>query len=334
MIDDFPRILLTRYPDRVQPLSVLEPLGNAGGTSGSRLWRFRSATGPLVIRAWPSDGASLARLRWIHQILFQVRDLGFIPVPERDRRGESIHEHAGRLWDLSPWMPGSADPGQPPPMPRLRAAFETLARFHLRTRRVGWSLDVSPGLRARLTEMDALLGGEFDTLESALDRAKADPLSSLALLWLDLARRLTVPVADSIRPLAEQRRALVPCLRDARPDHFLFEANHVTGLVDFGALGVEVISTDLARLLNECVGPDRVARTKALDAYAKVHPLRDGEAALIASFERSAILLRGARWVRWHFLNGRTFDDPDAVRRGLERAVDGVRGLALESDLG
>ncbi|MEO6810712.1 MAG: phosphotransferase [Isosphaeraceae bacterium] len=334
MINNVPRILLARYPSLIQPLSVLEPLGNAGGTSGSRLWRFDSARGPLVVRAWPIDGPSLARLRWIHQILFQVQDLRFIPVPERDRQGVSIQEHAGRLWDLSPWMPGSADPGRPPPTLRLRSAFAALARFHQRTRHVGRSLDVSPGLRARLTEMDALLGGGFNTLEDALNRAPADPLSDLARHWLGLAIRLTLPVADSIRRLADQRRTLIPCLRDVRPDHFLFEGNQVTGLVDFGALGVETVSADLARLLTEGVGPDRLARAEALNAYAKVRTLNDDEAALIAPFERSAALLRGARWIRWHFIDGKTFDDSDAVRRGLERAVEGVRGLTLESGLG
>jgi hypothetical protein len=33
-------------------------------------------------------------------------------------------------------------------------------------------------------------------------------------------------------------------------------------------------------------------------------------------------------------MDGKSFDDPDAVRQGLERAVEGVRGLALESDFG
>jgi homoserine kinase type II len=273
-------------------------------------------------------------LRWIHQILFQVQDLGFVPVPERDRQGVSIHEHAGRLWDLSPWMPGSADPGRPPPPPRLRVAFQALARFHQRTQHADWSLGVSPGLKSRLAEMDALLGGGFNTLERALNRAPADPQFDLARHWLGLARRLTLPVADSLRPLVDQRRPLIPCLRDARPDHFLFEGNQVTGLIDFGALGVETVAADLARLLTEWVGPDRLARTEALDAYARGRPLHDDEAALIVPFERSASLLRGARWVRWHFMDGKSFDDPDAVRQGLERAVEGVRGLALESDFG
>jgi Ser/Thr protein kinase RdoA (MazF antagonist) len=182
--------------------------------------------------------------------------------------------------------------------------------------------------------MDALLGGGFNVLEGALNRAQADPCSDLARSWLGLARRLARPVAGSIRPLVDQRRALIPCLRDARPDHFLFEGDRLTGLVDFGALGNETVSADLSRLLTEWVGPDRFAKTEALDAYARVRPLSDDEAALIAPFERSAALLQGARWVRWHFIDGKTFDDPALVRQGLERGVEGVRRLAVEPDLG
>ena len=42
-----------------------------------------------------------------------------------------------------------------------------------------------------------------------------------------------------------------PCLRDARPEHFLFVENVLTGLIDFGAMDFETVAGDLARLLGE-----------------------------------------------------------------------------------
>src|SRR6185437_2387218 len=111
-----------------------------------------------------------------------------------------------------------------------------------------------------------------------------------------------------------------PCLRDVRPDHLLFTGERLTGLVDYGAMGVDTVAVDLARLMAEWLGRDRALRAGALDAYASVRPIDAAETALIDAFERSSALLGGGHWVRWHFLEGREFEDPSAVVRGLEKS--------------
>ncbi len=65
--------VLDRYPASIRPTSPPRPLGNAGGLSGARLWRFDSGRGPLVLRCWPTDGPDLARLEWIHACLAAAR---------------------------------------------------------------------------------------------------------------------------------------------------------------------------------------------------------------------------------------------------------------------
>ena len=40
---------------------------------------------------------------------------------------------------------------------------------------------------------------------------------------------------------------------------------------------------------------------------------------MIAVFEATAALLIGERWVRWHYVENRRFDDPQAVSKGLDR---------------
>src|SRR5438874_3024043 len=106
--------LLERYPPDLQPTRPPEALGNAGGASGARLWRFATGRGERVARAWPRDGPDAAQVRWIHGCLDAARGLGFVPVPERDRRGETVQVHGGRTWDVSPWMPGAAERARPP----------------------------------------------------------------------------------------------------------------------------------------------------------------------------------------------------------------------------
>jgi homoserine kinase type II len=322
--------VLARYPASLRPLSPPAPLGNAGGQSGSRLWRFWTGRGPYVVRAWPVDGPPAGRIREIHGWLQQLSGLDFIPVPEGDRFGETVQLAAGHCWEVSPWMPGASDPARPPRPARLRAAFVALGAFH---QALGWHATEgpSPNLRRRLADTEGLVQGGLDTLSAAVAGSAADdPRRGPARHWIDLARTVAPRLVEPLRASAAPSYRLQPCLRDARPEHFLFEGDRVSGLVDFGAMGLEHVASDLARLLSEWVGSDRPARASALEAYAGVRPLDETDSALIALFEASALLLGGGRWIRWHFVEGRPFDDPNAVAQGLERGVDRLARLAFE----
>src|SRR3954465_14808711 len=101
LIPDALNVVLSRYPAIVRPTSALEPLGNAGGGSGARLWRFASGRGVLVARAWPPDGPGRPALELIHRWLASAGDLDFVPVPIPALDGRTIHEHAGQLWEVS-----------------------------------------------------------------------------------------------------------------------------------------------------------------------------------------------------------------------------------------
>ena len=127
---------------------------------------------------------------------------------------------------------------------------------------------------------------------------------------------------------------LQPCLRDARPEHFLFEDDRVSGLVNFGAMGVDCVAGDLARLMGEWLNGDSAARALALAAYERIRPLDAAEAALIDAFASSSALLIGEHWIRWHYLEGRRFDDPAAVAQGIARGVAQLGRLAASSCTG
>src|SRR5512135_464064 len=296
MLDDL-RAVLDRYPAIARPSAPPEPLGNAGGLSGSRLWRYASGRGRLVARAWPVDGPPHAAIEQIHRWLGEASGLGFVPVPLAALDGRTLHAQGGRLWEVAPWLAGTAAPSPPPPS-RLRAGFAALAAFH-QSLRSDRTRGPSPGLQDRLHEVEILLGGGLTALDRVLGQASADPLAAPAKRWLALARWTTPRLVESLRRASGCVVALQPCLRDARPDHLLFEGDRVTGLVDFGAMAVDSVAADLARLLAEWVGADRAARAEALSAYASVRPLDEVEMPLIDAFESSAALLGAAHWVCW-----------------------------------
>ncbi len=321
--------LLARYGAGVQPQSVLESLGGAGGLSGARLWRFHSQAGLMVLRAWPPDGPGPEQLQRVHHWLFLTENMGFTPVPVRDLAGRSLQDFEGAQWEIAPWLSGRAHSSQPPALAQLRAAFAGLAQFHERLA-CEQTEGVSPGLGLRTETVRHLVDGGLDRLETAIQRRLDSPRShsAAALNWLTLARTLAPRMLDALKKASAVNIRLQPCLRDARPEHFLFEGDSLTGVVDFGAMGIDAVSGDLARLIGEWLGGDSTTRGRALEAYQGIRTLRPEEITLIDVFETSADLLIGERWVRWHYLENRRFDDPHAVANGLARGLRRIERLA------
>jgi Ser/Thr protein kinase RdoA (MazF antagonist) len=329
----FPELdqLLARYPAHLQPRSELESLGGAGGFSGSRFWRYRAAAGQLVLRSWPPGWRGRSELERIHRWLFLTADTGLTPVPFRDNGARSLQQFQGCFWELTPWLPGLADSANPPAVEHLEAAFSGLAALHVRLAcesRVG----VSPGLEQRRVTVEHLIDGGFDTIEAAVAHQATSPGEAAAAgRWLSLARSAAPRVSELLGRVSRSVLLLQPCLRDARPDHFLFEGGRLSGIVDFGAMGVDSVAGDLARLIGEWQGGDPAAGARAQKAYERIRPLQPVEISLISVFLSSADLLIGERWLRWYYLEGRRFEDPEAVSHGLARGLRRLERLKLST---
>jgi homoserine kinase type II len=322
-----PDELPARYPSHARPAGDVTCLGNAGGLSGATLWRYTAPSGECVCRAWPVAGPDRARLARIHAWLERCRSLAVIPAPIPDLDGRTFQILDGRLWEIAPWLPGAPDLAEPPGEEHVRAALGALARLH-NTLGEDPARGRSPGLAHRVEELGALDRAGFQKIEAALAARSADALVPQAREWLATARETTPRVLPWLLDCRRLQVPLQPCLRDARPEHFLFRGKELTGLVDFGAMDVDTVAGDLARLLGEWLPGRAGLRAEALAAYRAIRPLDAAECALIAAFEGVADLLIGGHWIRWHFLQGRRFDDPQAVARGLGRGLSRLRRLA------
>ncbi len=331
MLQEALALVRSRYAARYQPQVSLAPLGNAGGQSGAALWRYRAGAGALVLRAWPPEGMSPARLARIHRWLRTSSDLGFIPVPIAGSDGESVQQHAGRCFELAPWMPGVADLKSPPRENHVRLALEGLAAFHMRLS-AERATDVSPGLRHRVRELEELAGGGLDQLRAALSRSPEGEHRAMGERWASLAGKVVPRVLPGLRDRAALRVRLQPCLRDARPEHLLFEDGALSGLVDFGAMGIETVAADLARLFGDWLPAHPPLRALARSAYERIRPLGESEIALIAAFETAADVLIAGHWLRWWLIERRTFEDPQAVARGIARGLERLERLSARLD--
>ncbi len=315
--------ILRRYPRPCQPLSQIEFLGGAGGYSGARLWRYPSQNGLMLLRAWPPHGPDRRHLEQVHRWLKRAAGLGFIPTPIADSSGQTLQQDEGTFYEVAPWLSGEPDRSRPPALARLRSAFACLATFHARfasERHEGFSR----GLKHRQEMLVQLVEGGLDTLDQAIQRSTSsiDPLSHVtARRWVELASTVARRLLDPLRISSGRFVALQPCLRDARPDHFLFEDDRLTGLIDFGAMGVDCVAGDLARLMSEWLEGEPSARTEALAAYEQIRPLDRAEVELIDVFECSSAFFIGEHWIRWHYLEGRSFEDALAPSRGIRRGL-------------
>ena len=263
----FPELdqLLARYPAHLQPRSRARVLGRCRRIQRVAVLAVSRCRRPAVLRSWPPGWRGRSELERIHRWLFLTTDTGLTPVPFRDNGERSLQQFQGCFWELTPWLPGLADSAAPPALEHLEAAFGGLAALHVRLAcesRVG----VSPGLEPRHVTVEHLIDGGFDTLEAAVARQATSPGEAAAAgRWLSLARSAAPRVGELLGRVSRSVLDLQPCLRDARPDHFLFEGGRLSGIVDFGAMGVDCVAGDLARLIGEWQGGDPAARAAAAE---------------------------------------------------------------------
>ena len=324
LTDDL-RAVLAMYPADCRPERI-ESLGGAGGFSGAQFWRLAAPRGRLCLRRWPAEHPDGQRLDFIHSVLRHVGQQGLqqVPVPLATIQGDSFVRHGGHLWELAPWLSGEANYHQTPSGVKLRAAMSILAEFHQAATSLPHSespFGNSPGIAARTAQLASLVQHGHRRLVELVGGGDWPEMEQLGRRILDLFPAAAPPISQRLTAAGQLRVPLTPCLRDIWHDHVLFTADQVTGLIDFGALRIESVSGDIARLLGSLAGDDRPAWETGLAAYQTVRPLSAQEQALIATFDQSTVLISGMNWLTWKYIEGRKFDYPEKVIARLSETL-------------
>lgn len=299
------------------------PLGNRGGFSGARLWRVTTAAGDACLRAWPPAGPDRDRLQTIHRLMIRARQAGldFIPTVFATPLGETILEHSGRLWDLTAWMPGQADFHDRPSSARLEAACTAVACLHRAWASAQPGRGPCPAISRRLQLADTWTALVRSGWRPSLESADRDPVAPWARRAWELVPVHLPHVLQKLAPWANRDWSLQPCLCDVWHDHFLFEGDTLTGLIDYGAMKRDHVAVDLARMLGSLVEDDPQQRRRGLAAYARVRPLLPEEEALVAILDESGTVLAATNWLTWIYHDGRSFEDRTAVAQRLAGIV-------------
>ncbi len=320
IIDALARQVLARFGAAA---SEVRALGGHGGFSGARLWRVHTPAGDWCLKAWPPGGATPDHLVTIHRLMRQARTAGlpFVPEPFAAPGRSTFVEVAGRLWDLVSWMPGTADYRARPSRARLRAACDALARLHRAWEPPQPERRPFPAVRRRLDAArrwcELVAAGWRPDFQTGPD----DALTRWSERAWRLAEWSVARVAEWLRPLADRRVDVQPCLCDVWHDHVLFRGESVSGLVDFGSLRPDHVTADLARLLGSLAGDDRPAFGKGMDAYHAVRPLLPGDAATVLLLDRAGTLLGVTNWLRWLYHERRQYEDRGRVADRLAELV-------------
>lgn len=307
-----PSAVLTAYPPPVA-MARWTPLGSGGGFSGARVWRGRAARGGELCLKMHPPGADAGRLelvihRWMHAA--RSAGLDFVPQVEPTADGRTVVEAAGRVWDVTGWMPGAADFHASPTNVRLLAAVGALARLHDVWNRIEVNRPVPcPAVDRRWSALQSWT----NLVESGWRPRPAadDPVGPHAAAAWD---RLPGLVSQAIATLAPWRTLPVPvqpCLCDVWHDHVLFTGDRVTGLIDYGAAKVDHVAVDLARLLGSLIPGESERMALALRAYQAIRPVPQPE--LIDVLDQTGVVVAVTNWLRWLYHDRRVYPDRAAV---------------------
>jgi homoserine kinase type II len=330
------RHILARYPADCWPERI-EPLGSAGGMSGAQFWRVTAPRGVLALRRWPPEHPSTERLRFIHAVLNHAAANGIshVPVPIKALDGQTFLTQNNHFWELAPWMPGAADYEQAPSDEKLVAAMVALAQFHNAVADYSPPPELTATLDAagpsaiprRIDRLRKLRQSEINKLSNAVDDATWPEFAVVAREFLARLPNAIPRALALLEPLASANFPLQPCVRDIWHDHILFTGNDVTGIVDFGAVDIDIPATDIARLLGSLVGEpglpfksrplefgDRSdCWQKGLAAYSAVRPLSSSETLAVFALNSANPILAGCNWIHWIFLDRRQFQDGQKI---------------------
>lgn len=302
-------------------VSAVTDLGNAGGFSGTRLWKVASQHNVYALRRWPTVHPDKERLAFIHAVQDHFVCSSIKPVPQllRSKHGETILWHNGALWEISTWVPGTPTFHRNPNARKLKSAMELLADLHLAAIELhSWArVGTCPAIRQRVEMLDEYDAPKLLQLRSRIDDSYPQ-LTELSLRIIESAIRLRPACQQQLQSVVNRSTTLFPCIKDVWHDHLLFTDDMVTGIVDFGAMQIDSPAGDIARLLGSLVADDMSSWHYAIDVYRSQRPLTEVESLMVSALDWANVVYSGINWIRWLYVDRRTFPDIDQIALRLD----------------
>ncbi len=299
------------------PLGVCKTNRTTGGLSGARVWRCQSDIhGNLCLRQWPNQHPTPERLLCIHQLLDKAKNSGlaFIPSVLRDANGNSFWLIDEQLWELTQWLPGSANYLQQPNAKKRTAALAALAETHAAWSDIGLTMSARPqGVCERLTMLAEYLQ-RLEALNSHRFHPHEPLVHELAVGTVESLKRYGSDLMNALERLTTHRFHTQWVIRDIWSDHLLYCDDRLTGIVDFGAVRIDDPTLDLARMLGSIEPFDPSVRHQAVEQYNFLRQELGSVGTIpwprVQTIDHSSTLLTCLQWWKWIVIEQRTFDVP------------------------
>lgn len=316
---------------RLTDVGEVEYLGGAGGFSGAQIWKVQAATHSYCLRRWPESHPDSGQLDWINLVLVHVAANGCpnVATPLATIQGDRYVQKNGFLWELAPWMKGQASFEHDPNDAKLDDAMKCLAQFHLASAQVNLDFRHSRAAQARY----ASLSSAEPLIRQIRDAKPSGPLRSVPELRGRVLDRSIGQIPHwmaQLQPFVNTVLPVQPVIRDIWHDHVLFTGDQVTGLIDFGAMQMDNVAVDLARLLGSLVGDRQDRWDRAINQYTHLRPLNELELRFAHSLDQCANLLSALNWLKWILIERRNFESWDNVDDRIQRLIARMSERDLE----
>lgn len=313
--------VLACYGPLVRPESAVS-LGSRGGLSGALLWQVQGADELLCLKGWKYRGDEALPPSDRHRWMERARRCGleYVPRVYRTSAGDTVVQAGPYCFELMQWLPGKADFHDDPSDGRLMATMIALARLHHAWDKEFTDHGFCPAVERRWRVLDAFESRRHDGWVPVF--REQDPIAPLVKRVWDVLLPRAGSTRDTLRKWRQTPVPLQVCLRDLWHDHVLFSGSAVSGMIDYGCVGVDSVAADLARLLGSMLRKQDPRWPSALELYARERGLTDAEIALAETLREATLVAAGANWLLGLYHEGKPCANRPATARRLAELAD------------
>ena len=331
---------------------------SVGGFSGAIVAKIESATGAFALKPHPIQ--SRDRIASAHAFQEFLAARTKLPIPrllhwssgrlhftydrvpgvrginEEPQKRDTLFVQGDSCWELADWMPG--EPVCSSGWIRdeaLNAGIDAIAKMHAHAR--DWSLPwpapsecFESGLELRARKLAVYMQSGFDRCRTQWDsiphRRRQPILASLGRI-LSLAITLGSRLIGPMQHLATQPIRSHWIARDLWREHFLFEGDRLTGILDFTASKISWPGLDLVRSIGTFLLDEDPRWETAVERYQTALGERNIKLHDIRVTHRVSTVLSAMHYVEMALESdenlqlGNRIDDPRIAARILELEV-------------
>ena len=311
-------IRVLQHYDIHQPDSIVS-LDAGRGFSGSTLWKVSHQGQEFCLKRWPAGKPKQRARQLISQVLPELVGHGIpLACPLVSGKSQRFVVEANSYWDLSGWVPGNPVVEHAVNATQLKNAMRWLASYHQFVKAMHQEKGLSTSLSYRAEFAAQLQQGLLQQLR-AYDYVDLQP--QLVSQILDNAQDALPALTGALQRASRQQYLLTPVISDIWSDHVFFEQDEVSGVIDFGAMKIDLPHLDIARLLGCYQTHNESALETGLACYREFQQFSDQARRLVDLYDQAYVVLAGVQWLVWLGPERRVFPDMNQVNRRLKRIV-------------